>query len=57
MIRTKIRKFREDAVPGPDGISPGLLKLLEEQVLLPLEIIFNKSLTTGRYLENGKPHM
>ncbi len=47
MIRTKIRKLRKDAAPGPDGISPGLLKMLEEEVLLPLEIIFNKSLRTG----------
>jgi hypothetical protein len=47
MIRNKIRKLRKDAAPGPDGISPGLLKLLEEEVLLPLEIIFNKSLAMG----------
>jgi hypothetical protein len=30
MIRTKIRKLRKEAAPGPDGISPELLKMLEE---------------------------
>jgi hypothetical protein len=48
MIRKQIRKLRKEAAPGPDEVTPGLLKMLEEEVLLPLEIIFNKSLTTAQ---------
>jgi hypothetical protein len=48
MIRKQIRRLRKEAAPGPDEITPGLLKMLEEEVLLPLEIIFNKSLTTAQ---------
>jgi hypothetical protein len=48
MIRKQIKKLRKEAAPGPDEITPGLLKMLEEEVLLPLEIIFNKSLTTAQ---------
>jgi hypothetical protein len=42
------RKTQKEAAPGPDEVTPGLLKMLEEEVLLPLEIIFNKSLTTAQ---------
>jgi hypothetical protein len=48
MIRKQIKKLRKEAAPGPDDITPGLLKMLEEEVLLPLEVIFNKSLTTAQ---------
>jgi hypothetical protein len=48
MIRKQIRRLRKEAAPGPDEITPGLLKMLEEEVLLPLEIIFNQSLTTAQ---------
>ncbi len=48
MIRKQIRRLRKEAATGPDEITPGLLKMLEEEVLLPLEIIFNKSLTTAQ---------
>jgi len=48
MIRKQIKKLRKEAAPGPDEITPGLLKMLEEEVLLPLEVLFNKSLTTAQ---------
>jgi hypothetical protein len=48
MIRKQIKKLRKEAAPGPDEITPGLLKMLEKEVLLPLEKIFNKSLTTAQ---------
>jgi hypothetical protein len=48
MIRRKIKKLRKEAAPGPDEITPGMLKMLEDEVLLPLEIIFNKSLSTAQ---------
>jgi hypothetical protein len=37
MIRKQIKKLRKEAAPGPDEITPGLLKMLEEEVLLPLK--------------------
>ncbi len=33
MIRRKIRKLRKEAAPRPDEITPGLLKMLEDEVL------------------------
>ncbi len=36
-----------EAAPGPDGINPRLLKELGDSILTPLEIIFQKSLTSG----------
>jgi hypothetical protein len=47
-ILRKIRKLRKEAASGPDRISPRLLQQLESSLLLPLEIIFNKSLRAGR---------
>jgi hypothetical protein len=46
-IRNKIRKLRKDAAPGPDGITPNILQRLEDSVLAPLQIIFNRALETG----------
>jgi hypothetical protein len=46
-IRNKIKKLRKTAAPGPDGITPALLQSLGEAVILPLEIIYNKSMETG----------
>jgi hypothetical protein len=46
-IRNKIKKLRKTAAPGPDGITPALLQSLGEAVILPLEIIYNKSMESG----------
>jgi hypothetical protein len=46
-IRNKIKKLRKTAAPGPDGITPAQLQSLGEAVILPLEIIYNKSMETG----------
>jgi hypothetical protein len=46
-IKTKIIDLRKDSVPGPDGITPLMLKELGASILEPLEIIFKKSLDNG----------
>jgi hypothetical protein len=46
-VREQIKNLRADSAPGPDGISPKVLKELEEVVDTPLAIIFKKSLTEG----------
>jgi hypothetical protein len=46
-ISRKIRKLRKDAASGPDKISPRILQQLESSLLLPLKLIFEKTLITG----------
>ena len=46
-IRTKIKGLKSNSAPGPDGISPQLLQNAREELLEPLQIIFQKSLDTG----------
>ena len=47
MVRKQIRKLKKDSAPGPDGITPRILQTLEEQLIEPLVIIFNKSFLSG----------
>ncbi len=47
-IREKIKNLKLDSAPGPDGISPRLLKELSTSCSLPLKIIFEKSLGEGK---------
>jgi hypothetical protein len=51
-IKNKIPKLRKDAAPGPDGITARLLQNLEEEVAVPLEIIFNMSMSSGYTLND-----
>jgi hypothetical protein len=44
-VRDQIKNLRADSAPGPDGISPRVLKELKAEASIPLSIIFNKSLT------------
>jgi hypothetical protein len=44
-VRDQIKNLRADSAPGPDGISPRVLKELKVEVSISLSIIFNKSLT------------
>jgi len=46
-LQTKIRKLRKEAAPGPDGITPRFLQEFEMELLTPLEILLNKSLSTA----------
>ncbi len=46
-IKDVIDDLRADSAPGPDGISPRVLKELREVVAEPLSMIFNRSLQEG----------
>jgi hypothetical protein len=46
-VEKKIRNLRREAAAGPDGISPRLLKDFKTVLSVPLEILFNKSLSKG----------
>ena len=46
-IRTKIKGLKSNSAPSPDGISAQLLQNAREELLEPLQIIFQKSLDTG----------
>ena len=48
-IRKAINKVRIDAAPGPDGISPYILKTFCEELLPPLEIIYNDSMDNSTF--------
>lgn len=47
-VKKQINNLRKDAAPGPDGITPALLKNIRDEVAGPLCHIFNKSLTGGQ---------
>lgn len=40
--------------PGPDSIPPMFLKMCAEQLVIPLHVIFNKSLSSGCFPEIWK---
>ena len=43
----KIDKLKLKSAPGPEGITPKILKTFSEQISLPLSIIFQKSYDSG----------
>ena len=44
MIVTKIKKLKDNKSPGIDGITPKLLKVIAEEISVPLAIMFNLAL-------------
>jgi hypothetical protein len=46
-IKKRIKNLRREAAAGPDGIGPGLLIELKDELAPILAAIFNKSLSTG----------
>ena len=46
-IRKAIMGVKIDAAPGPDGITPTLMRMFCDQILEPLEIIFSDSFEEG----------
>jgi len=46
-VKDKIRDLKQDSAPGPDGITPLLLKELSADAAPALAAIFNKSLEEG----------
>ena len=53
-IRKAIMGVKIDAAPGPDGITPVLMKMFCDQILEPLEIIFLDSFEDGFFQKSGK---
>ena len=52
---TKTRnKIKENKTPGPDCITPRILKEVNYQISIPLAILVNKSLNSGRVLDIWK---
>ena len=47
-IVRRIQKLRKNAASGPDGLSPRLLQDFASSFATPLEIIFNRSVHTGK---------
>jgi hypothetical protein len=45
-IIKKIDKLRKDSAPGPDNIHPHLMKVVKNEIAVPLAKIFRKSLDT-----------
>ena len=43
-----IDKLKIQKTPGPDKISPRVIKKIKDDIIKPLKIIFNASLTTGQ---------
>ena len=46
-VKTVIDGLREYSAPGPDGFPPKLLKILRDEISLPLSILFRKSIDDG----------
>ena len=44
----EIEKLKEYSAPGPDNIPPIVIKELKEELNMPLTILFQKSMETGR---------
>jgi hypothetical protein len=53
-VRKKIHGLRREAAAGPDGIGPGLLKELADELAPVLTHIFNSSLATGEVPSDWK---
>ena len=47
ILRT-INKLKANKTPGPDKISPRIIKEVKNEILKPLSILFNKSLASGK---------
>jgi len=53
-VRKCMTKLPPDKSPGSDDISPRLLIPIDEEIVLPLTIIFNKSLESGSVPEDWR---
>ena len=53
-VLQKIEKMKVNKTPGPDKISPRILKEVKHQMSKPLAILFNKSLRDGKVPSDWK---
>jgi len=54
LICQNIKRIKSSSSPGPDNIHPILLKRFSTQLAIPLQIIFQKSLTQGQLPSDWK---
>ena len=47
-VKSLIDGMKENAAPGPDGIPPIVLKMLSDEVTVPMTILFRKSIDDGQ---------
>ena len=47
-ILSAIDRMKKNKTPGPDKISPRILKEAKNELILPLSVLFNKSLNSGK---------
>lgn len=47
-VSAELRKLQPNKGPGPEGVSPHLLKVCAEQLESPLQTLYNISLISGR---------
>ena len=53
-VKKKIANLKTYGAPGPDKVCPRVLQELEEEISLPLYLIFNKSLRSGEVPDDWK---
>ena len=53
-VRRVLRRLRGDKSSGVDDIGPRLLVHIQDEVSLPISILFNKSMTKGKVPEDWR---
>ena len=53
-VQEELHSLNEEKAPGPDDMSPYLLKKCAKQLAYPLMLIFGKSLEEGQLSEQWK---
>ena len=53
-IENALNKLDVNKGPGPDGLPPKFLKMCHEALVLPLQILFNLSLSSGVFPDTWK---
>ena len=54
MVLKALSNLRKDKAPGPDELSPRLLKELREEISLPITMIFRRSFRDGEVPEDWR---
>ncbi|XP_063921242.1 uncharacterized protein LOC135136044 [Zophobas morio] len=54
LIKIKLSKFKSTTSPGPDGITPTVLKTCAETVCTPLKILMTQSFQNSQFPEDWK---
>ena len=52
-----LSNLKPDKAPGPDGIKPIILKELREEIAPVIHLLFQKSISTGKFRQTGQKPM